>query len=559
VDPEPSQSAAERVKLDAAHVYEIETPFGLGPFAPYQYERMVHQTRVRVFWPRVAMWAAGLFFGLWLGGASALYFFVKYQRDFTEVRFSHMALLPWKLEEYRRAKGEFHLAQGLEAAEEQRWRDAFFLLRSGLPYVPEHEEARMLVARVYLMAGRPDHAGQVLVAGLDHHPNHTEYLRKVLAFLFGQQADEAVLGLADGLEARVGEGVEPAFARMVATARAYAHFNRNRYTAAEAAFARAGLGGTPEARFVAARITWERGRRDEGLRQLRSLQAQVPDDPEINRTVRYYLNEAGRRSELRRVGLALQLARPERADGYLDFIAGAAAEGDAEAVAEAEADYLRRFADEGRALLSLAELASAAGRVASVERVVARLRELGAAETPVATVLLAEALLEAGEVERLAVFPVGEESWNESVKLSLEGLRAVALLRLGREVEAEPLLWRVTESRRLAATTAVLLAGRWQKVGQTAAARRLLARAVEIDPLHQPALVALLRDAVASGELDDKLELATRLAGMRKPPEDLLVTLKSAYDSDRFLYVPERAVPVRVIGERLAELRAARG
>jgi tetratricopeptide (TPR) repeat protein len=259
------------------------------------------------------------------------------------------------------------------------------------------------------------------------------------------------------------------------------------------------------------------------------------------------------------VGLALQLARPERADGYLDFIAGAAAEGEAEAVAEAEADYLRRFADEGRALLSLVELASAAGRVASVERVVARLRELGAAETPVATVLLAEALLEAGEVERLAVFPVGEESWNESVKLSLEGLRAVALLRLGREVEAEPLLWRVTESRRLAATTAVLLAGRWQKVGQTAAARRLLARAVEIDPLHQPALVALLRDAVASGELDDKLELATRLAGMRKPPEDLLVTLKSAYDSDRFLYVPERAVPVRVIGERLAELRAARG
>ncbi len=554
---DPSPPRPVQTKLDAAHVYEIETPLGLGRFAPYRKERMAHETRLRIYWKRVMVWGLILSVGGWLSVAGGLYLFVKHKRDFPEVRFTHMALLPWKLDEYRSAKAEFTLAQGLAAAEAQNWREAFYLLRSVLPQVPEHEEARMIVARVYLMAGRPDQAQAVLVEGLEHQGYRVDYLRTVLGFLFSQQADEAVVELSRDLDRR--EGGDEAFRRMVLTAEAYAHFNRNRFIEAEAVFARAGLGGTPEARFVAARIAWERGRRDAALASLRQLHSEVPDDAEIHRTLVYYLTEAGRQSELRRVGLALQLARPERPEGYLDFLTGLVAEGDEAEAAEAEADYLRRFADNAGALLRLAERVSAMGRSATVAAVVERLRVKEAREQESATLLLAEAWLAAGEIERVAAMPVAPESWGEASRLTLEGLRAVAFLRQGRALEAESLLWRVTESRRLPANAAVALAGRWQAEGRGEAARRLLERAVEIDPLHQAALVALLRDAVARRALEDKAELATRLATMRKPPEDLLVELKATFVSDNYLFETDRDLTIRALETRLAELRASRG
>lgn len=560
VDADSPPPPPPKAKLETTHVYEVETPLGLGSFAPFQKERMVHQTRVRVFWRRVVAWLLVLGFGGWMALAGALYLFVKYRRGFDEVRFSHMALLPWKLDDYRLAKAEFTLAQGLAAAEAQQWREALYALRAALPQVPQHQEARMLVARVYLMAGRADLARDVLVEGLEHHRDQTDYLRTVLGFLFGQQADEAVLALTSTLLDR-GEG-DGAFSRMVRTARAYAHFNRGRFIEAESVFSAAGLGATPEARFVSARIAWERGRRDEAISRLRELHEQVPEDAEIHRTLVFYLNEEGRHGELRRLGLTGQLARPDRPEGHLDFIAASAVLGQADEVVAAETEYLRRFGGDRAALLRLAERAAAAGRAETVEAVEARLRDGAGDEAPertAVTLLLAEAWLEAGRPEHVVAMPAAPEAWQEGSRLTLEGLRGVALVRLGRLVEAESLLWRVGESRRVPASGLVALAGRLQALGHTDTARRLLARAVEVDPLHQPALVAYLRDAAAARVLDDKAELVVRLAGMRKPPEDLLAEIEAVYRSDRYLFMAGREEVWETVARRLADIRAARG
>ena len=134
----------------------IESAFGLGRFAPFNWERMPHATGVRVFWGRCAVWLVVLVCIGWLSLAVGAYGFVKYRRGFTEVSFQHMLLLPWKLDDYRRAKGEFLIKQGLELAEKQEWRPAFDLLRTGLVAAPDHREARLMTARIYLMAGRPD-------------------------------------------------------------------------------------------------------------------------------------------------------------------------------------------------------------------------------------------------------------------------------------------------------------------------------------------------------------------------------------------------------------------
>jgi cytochrome c-type biogenesis protein CcmH/NrfG len=114
------------------------------------------------------------------------------------------------------------------------------------------------------------------------------------------------------------------------------------------------------------------------------------------------------------------------------------------------------------------------------------------------------------------------------------------------------LVRRLCETRLLPATLFTALAEQLEKAGQGAQARRVLRHAVEVDPLHQPALVMLLRSAVASQELGDTVPLIERLLTMRKPPADLLAGLERGLGSDRYLLLPGRVKVQEAIGGRLS-------
>jgi tetratricopeptide (TPR) repeat protein len=526
---------------------EVEPAFGLGRWAPFHRERLQHSTGIRVFWRRVVVWAVVLLCVTWLALASAAYGFVKYRRGFTEVSFQHMLLLPWKLDDYRRAKGEFLIKEGLALAEKQEWRAAFNLLRTGLLAVPDHREARLMTARLYLMAGRPDRVRELLIEGVAFHGDQLDYLREALGFFFGLQADDTVMELTRELRTRLAAGSEAR--RMAVTALAYAYFNRDRLDEAVAVLREERLLATPEGRFVTARVTWERGQKEDALGQLRELTAEVPVDEEIYRTLVVYLNEERRWREVRRAALARQFALPEKPEAYVDFIAACDAEGDMAARVAAEEAFWETFSDNVPALLKLAEPAARAGRVELVERVVARCRALGRDEAD-AEMLLLLARLERREyrqalsaVERLSVEAA---KWPERQRLVMDGLKAAALYGNGQEAEAEPLVRRLCETRLLPATMFTALAEQLEKAGQGAQARRVLRHAVDVDPLHQPALVMWVRRALAAGELGDAVELIERLLTMRKPPADLLAELERELRSDRYLMQPGH---VRVHGE----------
>jgi cytochrome c-type biogenesis protein CcmH/NrfG len=125
-------------------------------------------------------------------------------------------------------------------------------------------------------------------------------------------------------------------------------------------------------------------------------------------------------------------------------------------------------------------------------------------------------------------------------------LKAAALYGNGQEAEAEPLVRRLCETRLLPATMFTALAEQLEKAGQGLQARRVLRHAVDVDPLHQPALVMWVRRALAAGELGDAVELIERLLTMRKPPADLLAELERELRSDRYLMQPGH---VKVHGE----------
>jgi tetratricopeptide (TPR) repeat protein len=530
----------------------IVPAFGLGRWAPFNWERLPHSTGIRPFWGRITAWLLVLACVGWLLLASAAYGFVKYRRGFTDVSFHHMVLLPWKLDDYRRAKGEFLIREGLALAEKQEWRPAFDLLRTGLAAVPDHREARLMTARIYLMAGRPDMVRTLLIEGLAYHADQLDYLRQLLGFFFGLQADDTVVELTGELRARL--GAESPARRMAVTALAYAYFNRDRLDEAVELLREERLLGTPEGRFVLARVEWERGRKEEAIAQLRDLTAQVTTDDEIYRTLVYYLKEQQRWAEVRRAALSRQFALPERPEAYVDFIAACAAQGDEAARVAAEEGFFATFADNAAALLKLGEEAARGGRLDVVERVLARCRALGR-EPADAMMLLLLAHLERREYEAVlsavAQWSAETAQWPERQRLVLGGLKAAALYGRGEEVEAEPLVRRLCETRLLPAAVFTVLAEQLENAGQGEQARRVLRHAVEVDPLNQPALVMLLRSATAARELGGAVEWIERLLAMRKPPAAVLRGLERELGSDRYLLLPGRVAVQAKIAARL--------
>jgi len=555
MDNDESRSApdASKVSLDQR---VIVPAWGLGRWAPFNWERLPHTTGVRLFWGRIAVWLVIVACVGWLALASAAYGFVKYRRGFTEVQYHHMVLLPWKLDDYRRDKGLFIIREGLELAERQEWRPAFDALRTGLVAVPDHLEARLMVTRIYLIAGRPDIVRRTLIEGLEFHADQADYLRDVMGFFFGLGADDTVIELTQELRARLDPTTVSG--RMAVTALAYAYFNRDRFTEAEQVMAEAKLGATPEGQFVAACTLWERDRNEDGIEQLRNLVGQVPENNQFYNAVIVYLTEERRWGEVRRVALSRQFALPDKPEAYVYFIVACGAQGDEAGRVAAEAAFLNIFADDVPALLKLAEAAARAGRVEVVARVVARCRSLGR-ETADAEMLLLLAQLERREYEAVlsAVARLSGQAaqWPERQRLVMGGLKAVALYGRGEEIEAEPLVRRLVETRVLPGTVFTALAEQLEKAGQGVQARRLLRHAIEVDPLNQPAVVMLLRSALVARELGEAVGLIERLLTMRKPSAELLKGLARELGSDRYLMLPGR---VRVEGEIAARLAGGR-
>lgn len=342
---------------------------------------------------------------------------------------------------------------------------------------------------------------------------------------------------------------------MMAVARVYAYFNRDQFDAAQRAIAAEKLSGGAEGQFIETRIAWETGLRESALVQLRALHGRAPQDGEIYRTLVFYLREAGRRDEARRVALARQLAFPSSPDAYVDYISLCAEDGMAERQREAETQFLQEFEKTPAALLKLAGWATQKGDADLMWRIVT-LCQAAPREACAATLLAIEA-----EITRGA-YPVAAQKarealtaklpWNEPERLLLAGMEGVALFGRGLDAEGQAAVNRVLASASTPAPTLALLGRQLRGLGKTEPASRLLHRSVALDPLSQPALVELLRLELESKNLDNALPLVARLPGMRKPPAELMRALVATLESDRYLFVASRRDTIRTLQARLA-------
>src|SRR5690242_16671393 len=84
------------------------------------------------FWRRILL--GGVFAGLvgWLALASGLWGFLKFRRDWREVRLTDVVLLPLRYDEFRSALADHYIAMGQKEVEAKNYRYAYTLFMSGL-------------------------------------------------------------------------------------------------------------------------------------------------------------------------------------------------------------------------------------------------------------------------------------------------------------------------------------------------------------------------------------------------------------------------------------------
>lgn len=510
-------------------------------FAPFSVKRKGDDWQVRVRWKWLGLFVVALTLLGWAGASTAAYVFVKYKRGFTDVKFTHMLLLPLRWEEYQVARGNFLIAQAQADLKAQKFREAFGSLRLGLIKAPSNKEGRLLLAQFYGLWKRPDLTRQTLLDGFDYHKTDPDYLKTLFSFLLQQQEDQKVISLYKQLLA--GDETITPRNQLVALAAASACYFRGNYDEAESILRRYQLEGSRDGRLLAARISWDRGAKDQAIDRLRALSGDMPNDEEIYTQTVTYLRESNRDNEARRESFVRALSNPRNARARIDQLYAYQKEGDTASVKANVEEIFRDFSGEPNALLALADFAANSGDPALARRIYdhAKAKNLnweGAALMTVEANIVAKRYKAALEMVRQ--LQNENPDWNKRYYSVFNGLQAIAHYGLGDAEAAQLFLNNFLSQTNIRADNLIAVSKRLLSVGAKPQARQVLEQAVHADALNQAALTGLV-------QLDLDLNNTTALAGnvrkllaMRKPSQEVLRKAYRKLGSDMFLFAPER-------------------
>lgn len=502
--------------------------------------------RIHVAWRQALLTLLALVLIAWFGAASAAYLFVKFNRGFTDVKFTHMLLMPWKRDEYRGDRGEFLIEQGKKELKEQRYREAFYGLRVGLSLSPKNREGRMLLAQFYVAWQRPDLARQLLIDGLEFNKGDREYLQALFTYLLQQQSDFELVKITNSLLAEVGPSpVVDERLRLIATAKATALFYRGNYDEAEDTVEKFRLGEAPDGKLLQLQIEWERGERNAVFEQLEALTTKHPTYEQIYTQYATYLREAGREDDLRRLCVLRQIRFPERPRPRIDllYLYDKTKEED-RVIADIETIFTD-YPKNNEILLALADFAANTGRAALAKRIydhckAKKLNWEGPALMTVEAHIVAREYQEAILAARLMLRDNPE--WGKRFYSVFNGLQAIANFGLDDTSSAQVFLNNFLNQSGIRADNLVAVSNRLMSVGAKPQARQVLDQAVRSDPLNQAALVGLIKLDIDLGNADAVAVNSRTLLSMRKPPRATLISAYNNLGSDRTIFAPDREV-----------------
>lgn len=514
-------------------------------YAPFTVHRSSKGTRIQIAWKKALGGLIALFLLAWISGAGAVYLFVKYKRGFPEVKFVHMLLYPWEQENYRTARGDYHIKLAKQLLEEKDIRAAFGNLRIGASLSPRNRDGRMLLAQFYVLWQRPDLAQKLLIEGLEFNSTDREYLQTLFSFLLQRQADEEVTSITAKLLAEAGPPPPQPDARLslIAMARATALFFRGNYDPAEDVLRTYQLTQNVDGQILAIRIDWERGEKESAFSRLQELSAQAPDNEQVYSQYAAFLREAGRNDELRRLALLRQLSHPDQPRPRIDLLYIHDKAKDETKVRAGIADIFRDFSTNGEVMLALADFAANSGRPELARRIYDHCKAndlpwegpaLMTVEAHVVAKQYREALAACTQMQK------ENPEWGKRFYSVFNGLQAIASYGLSNVESAQLFLSNFLNQSGVRADNLVAVSNRLITVGANDQARQVLAQAVRSDPLNQTAVVGLIRLDLEADNAESVSTNIRTLLGMRKPPIPLLQDAYVKLSSDRFLFSPGR-------------------
>ncbi len=511
-------------------------------------------TTSRLRWRRVALAllmfaAAG--YGALVGTA---YGVVRHHRGLTELRFADVAL-PWRWSRYRVARGDelVRLAEQLFAQE--KYREALMYLKTGVAHSPANRDGRLLLARLLVASGQGTLARRTLFDGLPYHAGDAAYWRPLLGTLLQEQADAVVIALARRYLPRTPRSA--ASARTLALAAATASYFRQDYAACAEFLRRCpALAGSRDGRLLLAKADYDAGYRELALVQLRALAGEDSGDYDVLRELAFCWRESGRPEEGRRALLACALARPAQNPARVDLLRLYYEQRDQDAIARSLTEFARDGPREPGLLIAAAGAAADAGDLPGVRRLLAAAPPEHAMT---GEFLAIEAMLTARDYEAAlaAARTLATDAANAGPgsPALIASLRAIAYLGIGDAADARAFVATLLAQPRLRPDNLLAVANRLAALDGGELARQALKRAVEIDPLYQPALARLVELDLLLNRVDDLAVDARRLTELRRPPVELLRVVRHKLSTDLFLYSPENEGALAAIERVVARAR----
>ena len=511
--------------------------------------------QIRFHWRRVFAVLGVLAVVGWLAGATALYFYFKDYRDYEEVSFGRMLVLPFRMDEHRREMGEFFIRRGIREMESEDFRSGFHHLRIGLARAPANATARILVARIFYEGYRDNRlAIEALVKGLPHADRDPEilgrdYIFLLFALLEEEEADERRIELAAELSPRISDPGLRAFLTLQA---AEAEMEIGRFAAAAERIEQSRMRGSPEGIVLLADLLRRSGK---PRRALAILDGGVEKFPADSRLSSHFLQRLIAEERWEQLLGHVELRRildPSLPAPWLARLPALQNLGRADEVSQAVAEILERFPEEAvrRPLL---RFAAECRRSDVAEMVFAR----GTKGEPSNTVLAALAFLRDDRPgEALSVLDSLPEEARGGGRL--KGLRALAHAMLGEEEGALTNLQQFLEEKHREPQIYVSVADELAEIGFEPEARRVLTEAARHYPTDRAVLLALFRLGEAPGGSRDFIRHASALAFGRVPPVEDLEEVRDEIVSDRYLLNPDRDRVVERIESVLDEARGRR-
>lgn len=475
--------------------------------------------------------------GAWLFLTFGAWLFVKYRRDFPEVKYVDL-LWPGRWPQYRVNQGNHYIAQSEALLRQGDYTLAVQKLRIGVSKAPANTQGRTLLARVYLAYRRPDLAREVLIDGLACLPDNTAYLQSTLSFLLEFREDAKLLQITSRmLAAPTNSATKPLLATFAATA-AYYHGN---YDEAEHLLMRYRLGDTADGVLLQARIAWERGYPELALLHLKEHLTTHPQHDAALALLAGYYQSLGRSSEWESALVERVTGDPLAPAPRVAYLQLHHRRGDQVRLERETATFLRQFGRDPAALLLLADFAASTGQPALARRVQQSLAPYPE-NAGAAALMVAEAHIVAGEFKTALDLLAGSTreypEWTSQFAPVLNGLQAVALSGLGRTDEARLSLDHLLTQKNLRADNLVAVANRLSTLGARELALAVLGRAAEADPLNQAALTHLIRLELDTGAAANLPVHLGQFLRTRQPSREILSRARTALGSDRLLLLP---------------------